>query len=621
MTNSLYPCKRVKSCYFVKKMFILALAILLSGEVLRAQNVNEATAKTVAANVLGVNASQLQNRTTWIPNSSWRTLMYLFVPSNGTGFAIISATDYAMPVLGYSTTSVFDSLAAVRSYGNIYQWLSLVYSQLNTLKGGSYTASAAVQAAWSQYKVGAAEATTTPISPMLTTKWGEQGDYALRTLKSGTAATAVHCPAGNAAVAMAQVMKYYGHPTTGTGSYSYTNSGSWSTTVSVNFDTTYNYANMPNQLTASSTAVQKNAVAHLIFHTGASVRTCYYSNYSYLYSTGASYVATALKNYFKFRAETNYISFSSTYYTTWPSKLREELIAGRPIIYNYSTYIYFVVDGCDNRGNLHVNFGQEGKFDGYYLFGSLNPGSYNYSTTTHQAVVGIAPISEGDVTITGVSNNAAWGMVKVNGQAGSATVVKNSNVTLQADSIRTEEFTARFVRWSDGHTNNPRQHMATADKTFTAEFQRYDNVTINGVPNNEEWGTVTGSGVYAPWEVVTLRATPVKKEHFSTRFVQWDDGDTKNPTSFYAGDQSVTYTAIFGYIPHIMITAESNNTDWGTVSGSGGHPEGTRVTLTATAATGATFERWTDGSTTNPRTVVVGDSDQRYVAIFSYAGE
>ncbi len=621
MTNSLYPCKRVKSCNFAKKMFIFAFAMLLSGSMLRAATVDEATAKKVAANVLGVSESQLVNRTTRLYNSNWRTHMYLFIPSSGTGFALISANDYAMPVLGYSTTAVFDSVASRSSYSGIYQWLANCYSQLNTLKGGSYAASAAVTAAWAQLKTGAPAAATTAIAPMLTTKWDQTGDYALRTPMSSAAATAVHCPTGGAAVAMAQVMKYYGLPERGTGTYSYTNNGSWSTTVSINFDTVYNYANMPNQLTASSTAAQKAAVSHLLYHCGASVRMRYYQNYTYMYSSGGNPIANALKNYFNFHTTTTYLQFTTTYYTTWTTKLRDELVLGRPVIYTGGSYLNFVIDGCDSWGNFHFNWGQGGLFDGYFVVGSLNPGSYNYNNTYQYAVIGIAPKSEEPIVITGAANNAAWGKVMVNGQEGRDTVTKYETITLRADSARTEEFTARFVRWSDGETANPRTHYAVADKTFTAEFERYDNVTINAVPNNEDWGTVTGSGVYAPWEVVTLRATPVNKEHFSTRFVQWDDGDTKNPTSFYAGDQSVTYTAIFEYIPHIMITAESNNTDWGTVSGSGGYPEGTRVTLTATAATGATFERWTDGSTTNPRTVVVGDSDQRYVAIFSYAGD
>ncbi|MBP3763916.1 MAG: C10 family peptidase [Bacteroidales bacterium] len=596
------------------KTLSLLLVLFLSCGGLRAQNVDEATAKTVAANVLNVDASQLVNRTTRLSNSSWRTLMYLFIPSNGTGFALISATDYALPVLAYSTTAVFDSLISRNSYYGIYPWLGALYTQLNLLNRGSYTASATVTAQWAQLKAGRPTATQTAISPMLTTQWGQTGDYALRTPATNTG---VHCPTGSPSVAMAQVMKYYSLPQRGTGTYSYTNSNP-SKGIFVNFDTVYNYANMPNQLTAGSTDAQKQAVSHLIYYAGVSVYTRYYQNYANPNSSGGSYIANALKNNFKFRQTTTYITYSSTYYTTWPTQMMKELTAGRPVIYAFGNYANFVVDGCDSWGNLHFNWGLDGMFDGYWAVGSLNPGHYNYSNTSHTAVIGIAPMSEETVNITGVPNNPTWGSVVVNN--GNPTITKYETVTLQATPVRTDAYTTRFVRWSDGVTDNPRQHFATADRTFTAEFEYFDNVTITVSPNNEDWGTTTGSGIFAPFEQVTLRATPTRRHNYSTRFVRWNDGNTNNPRYYTAGNVDRFDTAIFEYIPHTQITAEPNNTDWGTVSGGGGYAPSERATLTATALPGATFAHWDDGNTDNPRTVVASGSDQHFVAVFTFAG-
>ena len=595
-------------------MAIFGLLFFYGAGTVRAAQVSLDSALTVASNVLGVNKSQLVNRTTRLYSTSWQQNMYLIIPSSGTGFAIISATDYALPVLAYSTTAVFDSVLSRNSYTGIYQWLSNCYSQLNTLKGGSYAASATVTAQWTQLLSGAPTATTTAISPMLTTQWDQTGDYALRT--PVVTSTSAHCPTGNVAVAMAQVMKFYSLPQQGTGTYSYSNSNP-SVYISVNFDTVYNYANMPNQLTTGSTDVQKQAVSHLIYHAGVSIGTRYYASYAYANSTGGYIIANALKNYFKFRPTTNYIQFTSSYYTTWTTQLKNELALGRPIIYTGNYYLNCVIDGCDSWGNFHFNWGQGGMFDGYYAVGSLNPGNYNYNNTNQYAVIGIAPMSEETVNITGVANNAAWGSVVVNN---GNPVTKYETVTLQAVPVRNDAYTTRFVRWSDGVTDNPRQHFAVADQTFTAEFEYFDNVTITAVPNNEDWGSVTGGGIYAPFDVVTLRATPVRKETYSTRFVSWSDGDTQNPSSFYAGDNDQAYTAIFEYIPHVQVAAEPNNPDWGTVSGGGHYAPTERVTLTATALPGATFTRWNDGSTANPRTVVVGDSDQRYVAVFTFAG-
>lgn len=54
----------------------------------------------------------------------------------------------------------------------------------------------------------------------------------------------------------------------------------------------------------------------------------------------------------------------------------------------------------------------------------------------------------------------------------------------------------------------------------------------------------------------------------------------------------------------------------GTVTGTGNKKLGTSVTLTATASQGYEFSHWTDGVTTNSRSIIVGPSDRTYTAIF-----
>ena len=70
---------------------------------------------------------------------------------------------------------------------------------------------------------------------------------------------------GCVATAMAQVMKYWNHPTTGTGFHSY-NHDTYGT-LSANFgSTTYQWSQMPNTVSSSN-----NAVATLMYHCGVSV--------------------------------------------------------------------------------------------------------------------------------------------------------------------------------------------------------------------------------------------------------------------------------------------------------------------------------------------------------------
>ena len=84
--------------------------------------------------------------------------------------------------------------------------------------------------------------------------------------------------------AMAQVMKYWNWPVHGSGSYSYTWEGdpwyNWHYgTLSADFENTYyDWDNMPNELTSSSTQAQIDAVSTLIYHCGVSTQSGYNSD-------------------------------------------------------------------------------------------------------------------------------------------------------------------------------------------------------------------------------------------------------------------------------------------------------------------------------------------------------
>lgn len=68
--------------------------------------------------------------------------------------------------------------------------------------------------------------------------------------------------------------------------------------------------------------------------------------------------------------------------------------------------------------------------------------------------------------------------------------------------------------------------------------------------------------------------------------------------------------------PTYTISASPNNAEWGSVSGSGSYQEGDTCTLTATAIGESEFQRWSDGNTQNPRSIVVSSS-LSLTAIFS----
>jgi len=98
-----------------------------------------------------------------------------------------------------------------------------------------------------------------------------------------------------------------------------------------------------------------------------------------------------------------------------------------------------------------------------------------------------------------------------------------------------------FTQWLDGNTDNPRTVVVTEDLSFTASFEELPQYTITVMANDNEFGTVEGSGSYYEGEVVRIRAIPSTGYEFS----QWqEDENTQNPRTITVTEDA-TYTAMF----------------------------------------------------------------------------
>ena len=168
-----------------------------------------------------------------------------------------------------------------------------------------------------------------------------------------------------------------------------------------------------------------------------------------------------------------------------------------------------------------------------------------------------------------------------------------------------------FSQWNDGNTSNPRIITVTQDTAFTAFFSpNYYNVTV--LPNDTAMGTVSGSGRFAYLSKDTITATPNTGYIFS----RWSDGNNQN-TRIITVRQNITVTAIFYLDPNYYnVTVSSNDTAMGTVTGNGRFAYLSQDTITATANTGYTFSRWSDGNTQNPRSITV-TQDTILIAFFT----
>ena len=273
---------------------------------------------------------------------------YCFVSGEATGFVIVAADDCVQPVLGYS----FHNPASAQPGPEVSYWLGYYQRQIDFMRAEGWMPSDAVQAEWRTLTESKAINPTplTAVSPMLTTQWGQSPLYNNLCPDS----SGVHAVVGCVATAMAQVMKYWNHPTMGTGSHSYTHPQFG--TVSANFgNTTYAWNNMPNSLSSSSTTAQINAVATLSYHCGVAVEMDYGIGGSGAWSTNGTILShacsqNAFVKYFGYSSHVEGRIHDDMTESAWSTAIRNELNAQRPVLFTGSDEgggHAFVCDGYD----------------------------------------------------------------------------------------------------------------------------------------------------------------------------------------------------------------------------------------------------------------------------------
>ena len=169
----------------------------------------------------------------------------------------------------------------------------------------------------------------------------------------------------------------------------------------------------------------------------------------------------------------------------------------------------------------------------------------------------------------------------------------------------------KFEAWSDGSTTNPRTVLVSAGgATYTANFVR-KTAAITGLANPTKGGVVQGSGTYPVGSTQQLKAVPKT----GWKFKSWSNGSTTNPRSVVVPEGGASFTANF-VRKTAIITSVANPTEGGVVSGGGRYPIGSTQKLTAVPATGWKFKAWSNGSTKNPRAVIVPAGGASFTARF-----
>ena len=515
----------------MRKLFLGLAALMLSMTVL-AERVSQEDAALVANNfmnvgntVSGVQKAPAKKMVLKKAATASENQYYVYENANGEGWVMVAANDVAHPILAYSYTGTFrtDNQPA-----NLKVWLRGYDRQITrAAQDENYVANEQVQNEWKTLRKGANPVkAAVVVSPLIKTGWDQDSPY----WNSCPQKSGSRCYTGCVATAMAQVMNYHQWPKNGTGSHTIKG-----TSYSANFgSTTYDWENMLNSYSGSSTSAQKTAVATLMYHCGVAVDMSYGTaaeggsgaytiDYNgYWSSHGTMCAETALTQFFGYKSSTikGYYrdgspedGMKSWTKAEWIAMLKEELDAQRPIMYAGAGYEdpsdpdtgyghSFVCDGYDSSDKFHFNWGWSNSCDGYYDVDALEPsepgsgggnGEYNLE---QDVIIGIVPDKKDLPMIT-----ITW---SVDGVETTSEIMQEDPLVLPANPANCENGKV-FVGWtaeSEVSGDAPADLFTTAgSKTVTEAITYYavfataegGSAPVNTTLTMEDYATPDGT--------------------------------------------------------------------------------------------------------------------------------
>ena len=296
---------------------------------------------------------------------------YVFTPQDNDegGFVIVSGIEEAAPVLGFSYSDVFDA----EQLPPAMRYLLGKYQE----EIEAYLALPIEERQHRRYARDGRQGLpvrSQGVSPMITTRWNQGSPYNSLCPKDGNERSVTGC----AATSAAQVMKYYRHPSRGTGSISYVTETKG---IPVSFDfgsTTFQWSRMLDSYSGGNyTSSQASAVATLMFACGAAFRMDYSSE-----SSGANPLdqMTGLIKYLNY--DTDIAMLFRDYMTgeQWHTFILDELNNSHPVLFSgqaddggHSFILDGYIDDDPNNPSYHVNWGWGGYYDDYFKVNALEP--------------------------------------------------------------------------------------------------------------------------------------------------------------------------------------------------------------------------------------------------------
>lgn len=290
----------------------------------------------------------------------------------GGGFVIVAGDDALPTILGYSLTGRFD---ASQMADGLTAYLAAVEAA---------TENAALRTGFCMKETTLNDsALPSRVEALLGgIMWGQ--DYPYNKLTPGGS------PVGCVATALSQVMRYYRWPLHSEGSHSYVHNKYGVLAVDYDAEGAYDYDLMPES--GATTTAQADELSKLCYHVGVAVDMDYTATQSaaYMYP-----IPAAMTGNFKYARTLRYLNSTNVGATLFSAYIKQSIAEGCPVPFSGQTSTgssshAFVLDGYDDAGRFHVNWGWTGLNDGYYYITDMQ--GYNYYQT---AVTGLRPDTAG----------------------------------------------------------------------------------------------------------------------------------------------------------------------------------------------------------------------------------
>lgn len=434
----------------MKKLFTFFTLSLLISTVVFAGPIDQAKAHRIAASFWKQNAKinknitlQLVQEGTPSKAASRETVnddaqYYIFSTESKQGFIIVSGDDRLTPVIGYSENCSSEEMPP-----QLEAWLDEYSNYVEDVRAG------VAEPVLHETKAGGKA-----IAPMLETSWNQSAPYNNKCPEVNGQKT----PTGCTATAMAQIMKFHEWPVTPTKNVVWRNNITGTSETLYLTSRKYQWDNMLPHYRNGYTQEQAEEVATLMEDVGKAINSSYA-----LEGTGSSeiYASYALVNIFDYSPKATIVRRAEYTEEEYVSIIRENLEARQPLMYtgmsqSYSSGHAFVCDGIDENDLLHIDWGWDGSYNGYFDMTYMSPsgtgigggdGRYNVAQTL---IANITPRTKDEQDVDGEPVVYMMYVVDVNtdlNQATPATLfsqTSNYNTSKEADF----RFAAGLLNWS-----------------------------------------------------------------------------------------------------------------------------------------------------------------------------